>query len=521
MRMRSFMRNRFPLTIALILFLQIIAHAQAPLQFNYQAVARDNRGAPMAMKDIRIRFTIVTDSPEGSAEYSETRKIQTNQFGMFTVSVGSEGAITSTGSLKDVKWEKGKKFLRAEIDPRGSNNFIDLGATQLVSVPYAMFALRTMNETSGGFSGVAGNGVSIKDSVVMLGNKEGEEGAALQDNRVIPLNGNKLSFQDGAATIDIAKSLINIQQDSSLIEGDTEISGGSFLRVNPLFPRADAVPFVFTRAATRQHGGAVSPNEVVMWGHNLSLGGGPLLSGLPGIGYSVESNFKPTPSDRWVESHEFYITPLGRQIRLKSYTVDTKTDYVDFYHSIDNIYFKNPRTGTAYFRIDNFGDKNEVQQLDLGNWRLHTDNSSKQVQMQAKEAESELFVNVNWKTIYFPGMMLSNNGPQIMKADFIPENDNTVSLGNISNRFANIKALNFSGERISLKSNWAAYEDNSATSNLDILGQDGFNQLRLRKTYTPTGSGDPNGNVGDVAWDKDYLYIKTAEGWKRTGLSSF
>jgi len=59
------------------------------------------------------------------------------------------------------------------------------------------------------------------------------------------------------------------------------------------------------------------------------------------------------------------------------------------------------------------------------------------------------------------------------------------------------------------------------TSRMDIEGDDGFAQLRLRTSYTPTDTDDTNGEVGDIAWDDDYLYIKTINGWKRTALSTW
>lgn len=55
----------------------------------------------------------------------------------------------------------------------------------------------------------------------------------------------------------------------------------------------------------------------------------------------------------------------------------------------------------------------------------------------------------------------------------------------------------------------------ASTSRVDILGPNGYNQLRLRTTYTPTSSADANGNVGDIAWDTSYFYWKTGSGWLR------
>jgi hypothetical protein len=62
----------------------------------------------------------------------------------------------------------------------------------------------------------------------------------------------------------------------------------------------------------------------------------------------------------------------------------------------------------------------------------------------------------------------------------------------------------------------------SPTAKLHIQGTTGYNQLRLATSYTPTSSSDTNGNVGDVAWDDNFIYIKTSSaGWKRASLSTF
>jgi hypothetical protein len=56
---------------------------------------------------------------------------------------------------------------------------------------------------------------------------------------------------------------------------------------------------------------------------------------------------------------------------------------------------------------------------------------------------------------------------------------------------------------------------------LTLDGPNGYSQLKLAKTYTPSATGDSNGQTGDVAWDGSYIYIKTASGWKRAALSTF
>jgi hypothetical protein len=59
------------------------------------------------------------------------------------------------------------------------------------------------------------------------------------------------------------------------------------------------------------------------------------------------------------------------------------------------------------------------------------------------------------------------------------------------------------------------------TDLLDINGANGYSQVRLRTAYTPTGTSDTNGNTGDISWDENYWYVKTAAGWKRTALTTW
>jgi len=58
------------------------------------------------------------------------------------------------------------------------------------------------------------------------------------------------------------------------------------------------------------------------------------------------------------------------------------------------------------------------------------------------------------------------------------------------------------------------------TATLDVDGSNSYYQLRLRASYTPTGSSDADRNVGDISWDDDYIYVKTTAGWRRAALST-
>lgn len=56
------------------------------------------------------------------------------------------------------------------------------------------------------------------------------------------------------------------------------------------------------------------------------------------------------------------------------------------------------------------------------------------------------------------------------------------------------------------------------TSLVDISGSTGYSQLRLRTSYIPTSTSDANGEVGNICWGPDYIYVKTSTGWKRTTI---
>ena len=114
------------------------AIAQSPQAFNYQAIARNINGNSLPNQSIAVRFTLKVASNTGAIVYQERDTATTNQFGLFTTEIG-RGAPLS-GTFAGVNWASGAMYLDVEFDPSGGNTFTDLGTTQLISVPYALFA---------------------------------------------------------------------------------------------------------------------------------------------------------------------------------------------------------------------------------------------------------------------------------------------------------------------------------------------------------------------------------------------
>lgn len=121
-----------------MIFVMGQAMAQSPDAFNYQAVARDAAGDILSNQPLGIRVSLHNGSSSGTVDYSETFTPTTNEFGLFTLSIGT--GIPVSGLFDTLHWEAAKYWLQVEMDPAGGTSYTDMGTSQLLSVPYAMYA---------------------------------------------------------------------------------------------------------------------------------------------------------------------------------------------------------------------------------------------------------------------------------------------------------------------------------------------------------------------------------------------
>ena len=84
------------------LFLCTSLHAQVPKQINYQGIARNASGVALGNQSISLRLTVREGNPNGAVVYQEVRKVETNQFGLFSTAIGSQGATSVSGTLESV-----------------------------------------------------------------------------------------------------------------------------------------------------------------------------------------------------------------------------------------------------------------------------------------------------------------------------------------------------------------------------------------------------------------------------------
>lgn len=151
------------------------AAAQAPPFFNYQGIARNSAGAPLANQAIGMRLSIIEGSSSGTPMYVETRTVTTNAYGLYNVAIGAGTPVT--GTLATVNFATGSKFIKVELDPAGGTAYTDLGATQLLSVPYSLHAATAASATAPTLT-LTGNSLTAGGNSVTLPGGGGVSGTA-------------------------------------------------------------------------------------------------------------------------------------------------------------------------------------------------------------------------------------------------------------------------------------------------------------------------------------------------------
>ncbi|SMD05148.1 hypothetical protein, partial [Pedobacter africanus] len=195
--MVKFYLTRFLVLFALICLSGTLVFAQQLPQINYQGVARKADGSPIMEQSIALRLTIRDGGAAGASVYSETRQRTTNKFGLFNVVIGSTGALSQSGNMATVNWSTGNKFLQVEIDPAGGGSFIDMGTSQLQSVPYAIYA---STAAPGGAAGGDLGGIYPNPTVAKLQGSPVSTAVPL-NGQILKWNGTAWQPSDVAATI--------------------------------------------------------------------------------------------------------------------------------------------------------------------------------------------------------------------------------------------------------------------------------------------------------------------------------
>jgi len=135
--------NLLIITLANLLISSSIL-AQPPQKMSYQSILRDKDGTLLTSRIVGMRTTILQGSDIQRVVYQETYNYTaTNANGLLAVEIGSGKPTIVSGPFTSIPWSSGPFFLKTEIDPTGSTNYTISGYSQLLSVPYALYADKT------------------------------------------------------------------------------------------------------------------------------------------------------------------------------------------------------------------------------------------------------------------------------------------------------------------------------------------------------------------------------------------
>ncbi len=129
-------KNVFTISIFLLLVTTLIA--QAPQSFKYQAIARGLQDNILANQEVSLKISLLQDGESGQEVYSEIHYLKTSRFGLISLEIGNGN--DKSGDMTYIDWGSGSYFVSLEMDKTGGDNFVSMGASQLLSVPYALYA---------------------------------------------------------------------------------------------------------------------------------------------------------------------------------------------------------------------------------------------------------------------------------------------------------------------------------------------------------------------------------------------
>ncbi len=136
------------LSLVAIATLSLSSFGQAPEGFKYQAVIRDAGNTILNNQAVGMQIEILQGGISGTPVYTESFTPTTNTYGLVNLEIGTG---TTSDDFTIIDWANDTYFIRTSIDVTGGSSYSVMGTSQLMSVPYALYA-----KTSGNGAGPIG-----------------------------------------------------------------------------------------------------------------------------------------------------------------------------------------------------------------------------------------------------------------------------------------------------------------------------------------------------------------------------
>jgi uncharacterized protein (TIGR02145 family) len=229
------------------LFTVVSILAQAPEQISYQAVVRGSDNAIVANQAVGMRISVLqggTLASPGSVAYSETQTTTTNANGLLSIYIGAGTAVT--GVFSQIDWSALPHYIKIEIDPTGNNaNYTITGTTQLVSVPFALYA-KTAGSSQANATNISKNTADIATNVTAIAANTDKVVITRDQSDAITANTAKEGYTEElvsansvvtANKTNIANETIRVTEQAALISSLQEQIAAVITAFGPPWPR--------------------------------------------------------------------------------------------------------------------------------------------------------------------------------------------------------------------------------------------------------------------------------------------
>jgi hypothetical protein len=226
------MKTKHLFSFLLLTFDFLLAAGQVPQGFNYQAIARNANGVPIASQSVPVRISLVTSLTGGTVIWQEEfPSVTTDVYGLISLVVGN-GTRTggSATSFSAIDWSAQTLFLKTEVKYPGSY-WTNMGTSQIWAVPYSMVAKNIAPLSKLGITGTTSD---MEEALFEVKNKQGQTVFAVYNEGIRAYVGNgdakgkKGGFSVGgydATKGSTIYDLLTLSTDSARLYFDSKITG--------------------------------------------------------------------------------------------------------------------------------------------------------------------------------------------------------------------------------------------------------------------------------------------------------
>jgi hypothetical protein len=170
------------------------AVGQVPQGINYQALARNNSGSPIASTELQVKASILSDTLTPVIVWEELHStVTTNPYGIFSIVIGTGTKQSGSAATFDaIDWGASVLYLKIQINYQGAWKY--MGTSRLWSTPYAMVSDKTKSLDDLSKFSIVSSDDNATDALFEVKRKDGQSVFAVYPDAVniwVPQSGSK------------------------------------------------------------------------------------------------------------------------------------------------------------------------------------------------------------------------------------------------------------------------------------------------------------------------------------------